>query len=539
MNKKQAVLLTVVGLVAILLAFMDTKRLWFRLDLTEGKAYTISRASKELFKEIEERVTITYYLSEKLSKVHPVPAEIKDLLREYAAFSRGRIRVVFQDPVKTGTVAAAERLGILPQQIQTVEKDQSSVATVYTGIVVEYLDRTEAIPVAFSLDTLEYDLTTRIRTVVRGTSRELGILVADSAKSWEKDFPYLARALDGAGFKTRTFAAGEALPQALSALLVLGGAADLDDWLVYRIDAYVRSGGRAFFAVDGVSVDSSANLEARPVGKSPLLDLLEAYGAKVSRELVLDRAALTLPFQTRSPGGGLQMRLIRYPHWVALLDRYSNRSHPVTARFGGLDLFWPSPVTAVPVAGVQSAVLASTTPESWRMTKDFTANPEMEMLFQTEAATTKGSYPLVLALSGAFPSPYAGKPKPVREGSSDVLPDLPPVPSESRLVVVGDADFATTLIQYTRSERNLDFLLNASDWLSNDDDVLSIRPRAGRDTRLDAIADPDERARAGFAAKMTNVVFVPLGVVAFAIFRALRRRKMQMSVKGENDELSA
>lgn len=525
MTKKQVGVLTLLALAAFFLAALTSQRLWFRLDLTEGKSYTISKASKELYKEIPEQVLITYYLSERLVKVHPVPAEIEDLLREYAAYSRGRIRVVVQDPVKAGTVAAAERLGVAPQQIQTMERDESSIATVYTGIVVEYLGRTETIPTVFSLDMLEYDLTSRIRSVVRGTTRSIGVIVASGGKTLQSDFPYVERALVSAGFGLREVAVGAEIPEGLSALFVFGGAKDLDAWALYRIDRYIRAGGRVLFATEGVSVDSRGDLSATPVGDSLLLDLLETYGVRVERQLALDMAALTLPFQTRSPQGGLQVRLLRYPHWIALLERYADKRHAVTSRFPGLDVFWASPLKVEARQGVTAEILASTTEDAWRMTNDFQVNPELPELFSKEAAATKGSVPLVAALSGVFPSAFVGKPKPTRPGSAETLPDMSENAAETRVLVVGDEDFASALIQYSRSERNLDFLLSAADWLASDDDLVAIRSRAFRDTRLDAISDPAERERAIFGAQFVNVVAVPVVVVVFGILRAVRRRK--------------
>jgi gliding-associated putative ABC transporter substrate-binding component GldG len=524
-TKRQAGILTLLALAAFVLAMLTTRRLWFRADLTEGKAYTLSKVSKELYKEIPGQVVITYYLSEKLAKAHPVPAEIEDLLREYAAYSRGSIRVVIQDPVKAGTVAAAERLGVEPQQIQTMEQDESSVATVYTGIVVEYLDRTETIPTAFSTDTLEYDLTARIRAVVRGTTRSVGVIVAAADKTWQADFPFLEKALSSAGYQVREIAAGSVIPGGLSALFVFGGATELDDWALYRIDSYVRSGGRVLFATEGVFVDSHADLRATPVGPSPLLDLLATYGVKVERQLALDQAALTLPIQTQSPEGGSQVRLVRYPHWIALLERYADKTHPVTAHFSGLDLYWASPLTVKAPAGVVAQILASTTEDAWRMTKDFQTNPAESDLFFAEAGATVGHIPLVVALSGSFPSPYLGHPKPSRPGSKEVLSDLPAVAKATRILVVGDGDFATTLIQYSRSERNLAFLVSAADWLGSDDDLVAIRSRAYRDGRLDSISDPSERTRAMIGAQLVNVVVIPLAVVVFGIVRAIKRRK--------------
>jgi gliding-associated putative ABC transporter substrate-binding component GldG len=534
MNKRQATTVTAAGLVVLALGFLVTRQIWARWDLTSGRAYSISKASRELFKDIEDTVTITYYVSEKLEKIHPMPAEIKDLLREYAAYSRGKIRLVFQDPVKAGTVAAAEGLGVQPQQIQTVEKDQQSVATVYSGLVVDYLGRTETIPVAFSLDTLEYDLTTRIRAAVKQTVRSVGAMVAGADKTWANDYSYLAQALTAGGYQVKEVAPGTPIPDGLGALLVFGGAA-LDDAALYRLDAYIRSGGRVMFAVDGVDVNYRVDLAATPVAESRMLEMLAAYGVRVERQLALDKSCRQFPQPVRI---GERSYILPYYQWVSLLARNAAKSHPVTARFAGLDLYWASPLTVAAPTGVSAQVLASSSPEAWKMTKNFVARPDLQAEMSAEQAATKGQIPLVVALTGAFPSFFAGQPLPASGG--EALPAVPAQAAASRLLVVGDSEFASNLVEVTGSGQNLQFVVSSADWLSNDEDILAIRNRAARDTRLNKLSDPDERASAALASQIINVGLVPAGLAAFGLVRAVRRRRGFAAAKKESGhDLSA
>ncbi|MDR3144694.1 MAG: GldG family protein [Treponema sp.] len=526
MTKRQAVVLSLLSLASLILALLLSRRLWFRLDLTETKAYTISPVSRNLYTEISDEVRITYYVSDKLASIHPIPGEIEDLLREYAAHSRGRIRFIRRDPVKANLVQAVEELGLLPQQIQTVEQDEASIATVYTGIVIEYLDKTQVIPVVFAPDTLEYDLTSRIRALIRETEREIGVIVADPGKQWSEDYSFLNQALVQAGFTVRVISPGDEIADTLPALFVLGGAEESDEWVLYRIDRYIQGGGKALFALDGVAVDAQYGLQARAAADGGLLSMVSSYGARVKPELVLDTSALTLPFQSSGPNGSVQIRLIRYPHWIGALEGNGNPGHPLGAGFAGVDLFWASPVELDPPPGVEGTVLFSSTPDAWLQTRDFQLNPDTPYLFNREEPDTRGQKALAVALAGRFPGWFRGKPKPLREGSSGELPDMPGEPGESRIVVVGDSELASGYIQYTRSQRNLDFLLQAADWLGNDDDIIGIRNRVLRTGRLDSIVDPERRAARMAFARILNVVAVPLALVVLGLFLAARRRRL-------------
>jgi ABC-type uncharacterized transport system involved in gliding motility auxiliary subunit len=509
---------------ALVLGIGISRHVWFRLDLTKNKVHTISPVSRELYTEIPGEVRITYYLSEKLAQVHPLPGEIRDFLQEYAAYSRGRIRFILRDPAKAGLIQAVEQLGIQAQQIQTVEEDQASFVTVYTGIVIEYLDKTEILPVVFSLDTLEYDITSRIRSLVREQEREIAVLVGDVYRQWAQDYDFLNQALLRSGFRVRNINAGEEIPDAIPVLFVLGGMEDLDEWALYRIDRYIQGGGRVLFALEGIFVDSRGGLEARLMNEKGLLSMVSFYGATVKPELVLDQSALTLQYQTTTPSGAAQLRISRYPHWIGVMGENGNPDHPVSSGFAGVDLFWPSPLELNPPEQVKAEILFSSTPGAWLMTGDFVTNPDPQNRFDREAPDTQGTRVLAAALSGKFPSWFEGLPKPAREGSPEELPDRIGETRDSRIIVVGDTDFASFLMQYAQAQRNLDFLLQAADWLGNDDDIIGIRNRRSRIGRLDRIPDPEMRERVMVFSRIVNVVIIPLGVITAGVFFTWRRK---------------
>ncbi|MDR0555320.1 MAG: GldG family protein [Treponema sp.] len=517
MTKRQATVIFALSTISLVLALLISRRFWFRIDLTENKAHTISAVSRNLYAEIPDQVRITYYVSDKLTSIHPLPGEITDLLTEYAAYSRGKIRLNVRDPVKANMVSIVENLGIQPQQIQTVEQDQASVSTVYTGIVIEYLDQAETLPVVFSLDTLEYDLTSRIRGLIRGTAREAGVIVGDAARQWERDYNYLNQALVGAGFKVRVITPGDEIGEVVSVLFVLGGAEEMDQTALSAINRYIQGGGKALFAVEGVTVDTGYSLSARPVNDLGLLSMIASYGAVIKPELVLDQSALTLPYSVPGAGGSSQIRIVRYPHWIGALRENANPSHPISASFGGADLFWPSPLELAPPAGVEGTVLFTSTPEAWLMTKDFSIDPSAGYLFTQEEAETRGAKIFAVALTGTFPAwEGAGK--------------------ESRIVVVGDTDLIySPNVEYTRSSRNMDFFIQAADWLSNDDDIIGIRGRQSQTGRLDRIVDEERRIKAMAFARLFNVVFLPLAVLAAGGLMALKRRRSLKNGGGSDD----
>ncbi|MDR2842936.1 MAG: GldG family protein [Spirochaetaceae bacterium] len=535
MTKKQTSIITALSVLAVLLALLVSARLWFRLDLTAQHAYTISPVSRNLAKEINEPVQITYYVSSKLEKLYPQPNAIKDLIREYTTYSKGKIRFTVRDPAKEGLEQLMQNLGIQPTNIQVVEKDEASFSLVYTGIRIEYLDRQDVIPLIFSTSTLEYDLTSRIRSLVNNTEKQIGIIVASVDRNFQQNFNMLNQYLEFTGFKVRQIAPGEEIDRNLPGIIVIGGTETLDDWALYQIDLYLQFGGRAMFLADSVAVDLDNNgPQARQLEDQGLLAMLENYGAKIDNSLVLDISSLSVP------ANGLMF--IRYPFWVSVLQDNANVEHPVTAQFGGVSLFWPNPIELLPRDGTEAAALFTSTDDSWLQTKNFVLDINQIQLMQQEQESTSGKKILSAALSGKFPSFFQsnsnpqGWPKPEREGSEIQLPDMPLQNEESRIIVVGNINFIDDRFQQERDERNISFFISAADWLSNDADIIGIRSRASGGKGLNRIADPDARFAASSFARALNTVLIPLAVLVLGIYAGVRRKKRIESTSKETED---
>ncbi|GHV08577.1 hypothetical protein FACS189485_20230 [Spirochaetia bacterium] len=272
-------------------------------------------------------------------------------------------------------------------------------------------------------------------------------------------------------------------------------------------------------------MDINGGFEARVMYDQGLLSMVSFYGATIKPELTLDRSALTLQYETRAPNGSIQIKIIRYPHWVGALGENGNPAHPVSARFAGVDLFWPSHIEVTVPEGVDAETLFTTTAEGWVQKENFATNPEIGYLMEPDGSADPGKKILALSLSGNFPSWFKGVPKPEREGSAEELPDLPRENRPSRIVVISDSDFVTDLLQYTGSRQNLDFVIQAIDWLGNDEGLTGIRSRQSQTGRLDKISNPARRTQVMGFAQFLNVIIIPLAVIIGGLCLAWKRRQ--------------
>ena len=504
-RKRREIILTLLVTVCCALVLADSARWFVRLDLTRSRAWSISPVTRGILRGIPDQVHVTYYLSDTLRSLSPSPGRVIDLLHEYAAESRGRLVVTVLDPGKTGQGESARRFGILPQQIQVIQQNEQRTVDVYSGIAVDYLDRYTSLPAVFTPDGLEYSLSFSLRKVLAGRRLVVGVVVGEPGKSLHNDFDTLQTGLSR-DYSLHEYLPGDPIPPEVDVLIVMGGM-QWSEQELRPLDTYIVNGGKVLFAVKGLRVQTAGSFTARQVGSSPLLSMIESYGVHVGSDMVLDSSSRDYRLPQQRPNGQIGWETIgKYPPWVSIQGADVSAENPITAHFTGLDLLWPVALTPAARSGVNAESLAKTTGSAWVQREPFVVDPYKV----PQAGVARGQFDLAFALSGTFTAFF-----PSNAGRA--------VPT--RMVVVGDDDFLTDLMQFSDSFSNVLFAENAVLWLSGNSDLLSIKTKAASEGKLDRIQDPDSRPRLMLAAEILNVVLIPLAVALFGLARRIRRRE--------------
>lgn len=177
-----------VGIV-LLLANLVLGNVWLqrlpalRLDVTEGRLYSISAPSRELLARLEEPLLIRGYFS---ARTHPLLAplvpQLRDLIEEYAIAGGARVRVEFIDPADHPELEqeANQRYQMYATPLQVADRYQSALVNAWFHVLVSYGDEfatlgfTDLIDVRTAGNTEaevrlrnpEFDLTRAIRDVL-------------------------------------------------------------------------------------------------------------------------------------------------------------------------------------------------------------------------------------------------------------------------------------------------------------------------------------------------------------------------------------
>ena len=552
-------ILAILGLV-IVGNYLGTR--WFkRVDMTEGKEYSVSKATKKILKSLDDIITIKVFFSKNLPpNVSKTVTDVKDLLSEYNAYAGKKLRISWVDPGENEEAKnAAKGLGIPEIQMQTFEKDKAQVINGYLGIAILFEDKKETIPVVQNLQNLEYDLTMAIMKVSRKSVPKVGILKIDTLPSippqYRSQMPpnpesteeKMSKVIETlrANYEVSTvdLSNGTAIDSSIKTLVV-PGTANMTDRKIFEIDQFFMHGGNLIVLADAVNVSFQYGINAIPQ-ESKMFDLLEHYGVRVEKNMVLDASCgqVTIPQNF----GPFSMNVaVPYPYFVRIGQDGFEKNNPAVAPLTEVILPWASTLTLLVDGAADSAktsktkasVLVRSSEKSWVASGQIDLNPQQK--WAAPAGAEMKRHNLAAYLSGNFSSYYAGKSIPPLHGASegdtlskinlqidprDANRQIVPANTNGNLVVVGDADFASG---QNATPINQTMLVNMVDWLSLDDNLISIRTRSMKDRTIEADLLKDGSAKPNLI-RLFNIFIMPLLVIIIGFIIFLRRREPMMA----------
>jgi len=287
-------------------------------------------------------------------------------------------------------------------------------------------------------------------------------------------------------------------------------------------------------------------------------DMLAHYGVQVKDDMVLDLQNEPFPVQTTRDIGGFQVReiqAINYPFFVDVRQDGMDRASPILANLQAVTLNWASPVEVDPEANKdrQVTVLLRSSPNSWT-NADTNVTPDMEQYPDVgfPVGAERKSYPLAVSVQGSFESFFKGKPSPLTEEPpaegqasepeepKETVGTIERSPANTRLVVIGSAEFLNDIIfdlsarvSGDRFLNSLKFIQNAVDWAVEDEELLSIRARGASANILKPMTQQQQSVWEG-----ANYVVALLGLIAIGVIWQARRRNEQPMSLVPREELS-
>ena len=525
-------------LVLIILGFLVlinflTGRHFKRLDLTQNQLYTLSDSSIKIASNLDDIVNITCYFSKNLPPyVINLKQQVQDILDEYRAYAQGNIQIRFLDPTEDPALEQKLRFIGIPQvQLNIMEKDQASATNVYMGIAVSYEDKQEVIPFVKDVTNLEYEITSSILKVTRKEKKTVGFLTGHEEYTIYSDYQTVHKALTREyDVEEVNLSSGQPVSDNIN-ILIVAGPSRLTEQDKYGIDQYVMKGGKVIFLLDIVTIPPDGAIQAS-YRDTNLNDLLENYGVRVTKNLVLDRFNVLITFQT-----GYTMLRAPYPFYVKVVKEENgfDPDNSIVNQLNSIVFPWVSALTLLKEShqDLRFTVLAQSSKYSWLQKGMYDLNPLQEFMPQSEDVKP---YPLAVLVSGKFKSLFSDKEVPLvqaaeKKNSSQEekkqekkRETVKQCDKENQILVVANARFIND--NFAGIPGNIEFFLNAVNWFTWGKDLIGVRSRMVLDQPLPFLSEQQKSA-----IRFANLGGVPLLVVLFGIIRFYIRKKKKITLE--------
>ncbi len=532
----QNLLYSVVGVIGVLIILIAANailaRMNLRADLTEEKVYTLSEGTREILRDLEQPVTIRFYVTRD-DAIMPVPLanyanKVEDLLDQYEEVAPDKVSVEVLDPEPFSEVEDSARLdGVRGQPISMQDN-------IYLGLAVVSGDDKTAIPFLNPAQerTLEYEVTRAISSVTIEDKPRLGIISALPVFGGPQMPPQLQQQMPQqekwvfiqelqSRYQVEDLGEDvEEIPEDIN-LLILLHPANISAQASYAVDQFLLRGGKLAVFVDPFAWVAQLNQPQQqqmmmgntPGATSNLPELFSAWGVDMpAGQIVADRLLATT-MGGRQGGAPQEM-----PAILSLNQENYNKEDVLTADIGDLTFVFPGTMTLTEVEGIEAELLVESSQQTM-LVDSFRAQNDPQGIL-ADFQPTGEVMPLAIRLSGKFPTAYPdGKPKDPAAEAEDAGEDaegeeenaeqedqnadanhLTTSRSESSVIIVADADFLfdafSVQIQNILGNRivipvngNLTMGLNIVDQLAGDQNLIKIRSRGTTSRPFTVIQD--------------------------------------------------
>ena len=342
-TKKRSGVVTALTLTLIAIGFVATVMLSnnalrsSRIDLTDDGLFTLSQGTRNVLANLDEPLTLRFYFSSRLSREIPqigiYGQRVQDMLEEFSAESKGKIRLEVYDPEPFSDVEdRAVGFGL-----KGVPVDQTG-ETVYFGLAGTNSTNSQlAIPFFDEQREkfLEYDLARMVYGLAHPDKPRIGVITKLPIAGSQRG---RAMALPGGGpddswmiwaQAENLFDIIELPPQAEEMptnldLLVLIHPPILSDLSLYAIDQYVLNGGRVLIFVDPHSEADASRPPGMGGNRSGIYGstqniqkLMDAWGVDIPADEVAgdlkNGRKVRAPDESRT-----RVQAVLYPLWMEL-----------------------------------------------------------------------------------------------------------------------------------------------------------------------------------------------------------------------------
>jgi gliding-associated putative ABC transporter substrate-binding component GldG len=473
----------------------------FRLDLTEEREYTLSKATNDILKGLDKPVTITAYFSKDLPpNIGNIQENLKDMLVEYGNRSNGMVVYKFINPGEDEQLEReAVQNGIQPIMINVREKDQVKQQKAWLGVMVSMGEDKETIPFIQPGSAMEYALSTSIKKL-SVTNKPSIALIQGHGEPYISDVVQAYKELTVLyDVQTLTLTDTTVIPENFKTIAIIRPADTIPPVQLSLLDNFLSKGGNMLVALNRVEGDFS-NATGRPVSTG-LEEWLMKKGLTIADNFIIDATCGSVTLQQQQ-GGFTMSTQIEFPY-LPVIQKFAD--NPITKGLEAVSMQFASPIT------FSGDTTLRFTPIAFSSDKSGSLRTPLYFDIQKEWQTT--DFPMQdLVVAGILEGKLAGN-------------------TESKLIVISDGDFAVGG-QGRGSQLpkdNVSLLVNSIDWLSDDTGLTGLRTKGVTSRPIKDIEAGKKTFLKWFNFLAPIILILIYGLIRIRVNRNKRIKRMEVS----------
>jgi gliding-associated putative ABC transporter substrate-binding component GldG len=472
----------------------------FRLDFTEGKEYTLSKATRNILKELNKPVTITAYFSKDLPpNIGNVSANLKDMLIEYGNRSKGMVVYKFVNPNEDEEAEReAVQNGIQPVMINVREKDQVKQQKAYLGAVVSLGEEKETIPFFQPGAAMEYALSTAIKKLSVVDKPAIALIQGHGEPPVNELSQVYTELSVLYSVEPFTMTDTSDIPGKYKTIAIIRPTDTIDVAQLAELDNFLARGGNIFLALNRVEGDfSTVTGKAVNVGMD---NWLRQKGVTVSDNFVLDASCGAVTMQQQQ-GNFIMSTQISFPY-LPVISKFAD--NPITSGLESVTLQFASPITFSGDSTEKFIPIA--------FSSDKSATARAPLYFDVQRQWSESDFPMKgIVVAGILEGKLAGN-------------------VDSKIVLVSDGDFAINGNQRGNQlpQDNVNLAVNSIDWLSDDTGLIELRTKQVTSRPIKEMPDGRKTFLKWFNFLLPIILIIIYGLIRMQMNRNKRIKRMEV-----------
>lgn len=557
-NLRKEIKSGVVVLAVVLVLGIISGQLFFRLDLTAEKRYSITDVSKNLVKNLDKPINITLYLDGELQPgFRKLKKSIQEKIADYNAYSSKLINLTVVDPYGITDAKGRDQLfaelaakGLQPTNVRQNTDRGTVTRLIFPGALIEYGNKEKSVNLLKnnqnlhaevnlnnSIESLEYEFTSAFAELMNPEKQSVAFLTGQGELSDNEVHDIAASLTEKYNVFNVTASELSTNESRIKTLIIANPARKFTEADKFQVDQYLMNGGRIMWLIDPVSVSldslSNGNMTVAFPQNLNLDDQLFRYGVRLNANLVQDAECLLIPVNTAPAGSPTKFTPAPWYYSPLLIP---SENHVISKNLNRIKAEFVSSIDTVGKNNqVRKTVILSSSAHSLltlapvEISLESVNNPPDSQLFRQTAQ------PVGVLLEGIFTSvfknrmvdSFGGKPSGTKTESQPtkqiVFADGNIIANQFRLAG-GTPEYMPLGFDRLSKQTfgNKDLLLNAVNYLCDDSGLMELRSRVFKIRLLDKVRVRENK----LVWQMLNVLMPILVISAFgAGYVYMRRRR--------------